>query len=64
MANLAFERVVASGKYNVEYGRDYVNLGFYYGPNTGLNQVAVFCNDIYSAFPKMRKRMQPHLIQL
>ena len=56
MANLAFERVIASGKYQVEYGRDYVNLGFYYGPNTGLNQVAVFCNDIYSAFPKDEKK--------
>lgn len=57
MANLAFDRVIASGKYNVEYGKDYINLGFYYGPNTGLNQVAVFCNDIFSAFPKDEKKL-------
>lgn len=57
MANLAFDRVISSGKYNVKYGVDYINLGFYYGPNTGLNQVAVFCNDIFSAFPKDEKKV-------
>lgn len=49
MATNAFTKI-SQGK-DVVYGRDYINLGFYYGPNTGLNQVAVFSQDIVNAFP-------------
>jgi|SaaInl4_135m_RNA_FD_contig_123_19717_length_9825_multi_4_in_0_out_0_4 hypothetical protein len=55
MANDAFAKVVKHFP-EVEYGKDYINLGFYYGPNTGLNQVAVFCSDILRAFPKDEKK--------
>lgn len=55
MANDAYAKV--STKFpEVEYGKDFINLGFYYGPNTGLNQVAVFCSDILRAFPKDEKK--------
>ncbi|MCJ8345591.1 hypothetical protein MJH12_08620 [bacterium] len=49
MATNAFAKM-SKGK-DVVYGVDYINLGFYYGPNTGLNQVAVFSQDIKNAFP-------------
>jgi len=54
MANEAFSNV--ADIYKAEYGEDYINLGFYYGPNTGLNQVAVFCTDIRRAFPVDEKK--------
>lgn len=55
MANDALSKVAP--KYEgLEYGEDYINLGFYYGPNTGLNQVAVFCADIIRAFPVDEKK--------
>ena len=55
MANDAFAKV-AKVKTDAKYGKDFINLGFYYGPNTGLNQVAVFCSDIVKAFPKDEKK--------
>ncbi len=55
MANDAFAHVVKSFP-ELKYGEDYINLGFYYGPNTGLNQVAVFCSDILRAFPVDEKK--------
>ena len=55
MANDAFAMVAKSFP-EVKYGEDFINLGFYYGPNTGLNQVAVFCSDILRAFPKDEKK--------
>jgi len=55
MANDAFAQVSPHHP-EIKYGRDYINLGFYYGPNTGLNQVAVFCSDILRAFPRDEKK--------
>ena len=55
MANDAFAMVAKSFP-EVKYGEDFINLGFYYGHNTGLNQVAVFCSDILRAFPKDEKK--------
>ncbi|PCJ19824.1 MAG: hypothetical protein COB02_06460 [Candidatus Cloacimonadota bacterium] len=49
MARNAFEK--QSKGTGAIYGKDYINLGFYYGPNTGFNQVAVFSENIKNAFP-------------
>lgn len=55
MANDAYSQVQKFFP-EVKYGENFINLGFYYGPNTGLNQVAVFCADILRAFPRDEKK--------
>jgi hypothetical protein len=54
MATKAFEKVSRNHP-NLEYGKDFINFGYYPGPTTGLNQVALFCSDLLRAFPSDEK---------
>jgi hypothetical protein len=41
-----------ASQYGKVYGEDYVNLGYFYGPTSGLTQVQAIMGNIFTAFPQ------------